>query len=61
MTKSTTPSAITNTRQPAAAKLEPCDYLVMVASAALIAFIDTLLTKLPSAKIVIIDKKAMPG
>jgi hypothetical protein len=38
-----------------------CDYLVVGAGAAAIAFIDTLLTELPSAKIVLVDKHQAPG
>jgi hypothetical protein len=38
-----------------------CDYLVVGAGAAPLAFIDTLLTELPDAKIILIDKKAAPG
>jgi len=38
-----------------------CDYLVVGAGAASLAFIDTLLLQLPSAKIVVIDKKPCPG
>jgi len=38
-----------------------CDYLVVGAGAASLAFIDTLLTELPETKIVLIDKKKAPG
>lgn len=38
-----------------------CDYLVVGAGAAPLAFIDTLLTELPDAKIILIDKKVVPG
>ena len=38
-----------------------CNYLVVGAGAASLAFIDTLLLQLPSAKIVVIDKKPCPG
>lgn len=38
-----------------------CDYLVVGAGATSMAFIDTLLTELPSTKIVLVDKKDSPG
>ena len=38
-----------------------CDYLVVGAGAASLAFIDTLLTELPSTKVVLVDKNAAPG
>jgi len=38
-----------------------CDYLVIGAGAASLAFIDTLLTELPSTKVVLVDKNAAPG
>jgi len=38
-----------------------CDYLVVGAGAASMAFIDTLLTELPSAKIMLVDRKSIPG
>jgi len=38
-----------------------CDYLVVGSGAVSIAYIDTLLTELPSVKIVLIDQKAAPG
>eukprot|EP00580_Thalassiosira_gravida_P002246 CAMPEP_0201598488 /NCGR_PEP_ID=MMETSP0492-20130828/281_1 /ASSEMBLY_ACC=CAM_ASM_000837 /TAXON_ID=420259 /ORGANISM="Thalassiosira gravida, Strain GMp14c1" /LENGTH=528 /DNA_ID=CAMNT_0048060905 /DNA_START=61 /DNA_END=1647 /DNA_ORIENTATION=- len=38
-----------------------CDYLVVGAGAAPMAFIDTLLTELPDSKVILIDKKAAPG
>ena len=38
-----------------------CDYLIVGAGAAPLAFIDTLLTELPETKIILIDKKAAPG
>ena len=38
-----------------------CDYLVVGAGAAPLAFIDTLLTELPESKIILIDKKEAPG
>ena len=38
-----------------------CDYLVVGAGAAAIAFIDTLLTRHPSTKIVLVDKNPIPG
>lgn len=41
--------------------LGSCDYLIIGAGAASIAFIDTLLTELPSTKIVLIDKHDAPG
>jgi len=42
-------------------KLLECDYLVVGAGAAPLAFIDTLLTELPESKIILIDKKEIPG
>lgn len=42
-------------------KLLECDYLVVGAGAATLAFIDTLLTELPELKIILIDKKEIPG
>jgi cation diffusion facilitator CzcD-associated flavoprotein CzcO len=38
-----------------------CDYLIVGAGAAPLAFIDTMLTELPETKIILIDKKAAPG
>ena len=38
-----------------------CDYLVVGAGASSLPFIDTLLTELPSAKIVLVDRYAVPG
>lgn len=38
-----------------------CDYLVVGAGAASLAFIDTLLTELPDTKVILIDKKEQPG
>jgi hypothetical protein len=38
-----------------------CDYLVIGAGAASLAFVDTLLTELPEIKIILIDKKEIPG
>jgi len=38
-----------------------CDYLIVGAGATTLAFVDTLVTELPDAKIVMIDKKAAPG
>eukprot|EP00533_Pseudo-nitzschia_delicatissima_P001130 CAMPEP_0116107884 /NCGR_PEP_ID=MMETSP0327-20121206/16470_1 /TAXON_ID=44447 /ORGANISM="Pseudo-nitzschia delicatissima, Strain B596" /LENGTH=522 /DNA_ID=CAMNT_0003600719 /DNA_START=1712 /DNA_END=3280 /DNA_ORIENTATION=- len=38
-----------------------CDYLVVGAGASPLAFVDTLLTELPEAKVILIDKKAAPG
>ena len=38
-----------------------CDYLVVGAGAAAMAFIDTMLTEVPSATIALIDKKPAPG
>mmetsp|Transcript_61241 Transcript_61241/g.181118 ORF Transcript_61241/g.181118 Transcript_61241/m.181118 type:complete len:514 (-) Transcript_61241:103-1644(-) len=38
-----------------------CDYLVTGAGAASLAFIDTLLTEIPSAKVILVDKNAAPG
>jgi len=38
-----------------------CDYLVVGAGAAPLAFIDTILTELPQSKVILIDKKAVPG
>jgi hypothetical protein len=38
-----------------------CDYLVIGAGAAPLAFIDTLLTELPDTKVIMIDKKDRPG
>jgi hypothetical protein len=38
-----------------------CDYLVIGSGASPLAFVDTLLTELPKAKVVMIDKKAVPG
>jgi hypothetical protein len=38
-----------------------CDYLVVGAGASPLAFIDTLLTEIPQAKIILVDKKAAPG
>mmetsp|Transcript_7144 Transcript_7144/g.14599 ORF Transcript_7144/g.14599 Transcript_7144/m.14599 type:complete len:519 (+) Transcript_7144:395-1951(+) len=38
-----------------------CDYLVVGAGAAPMAFIDTLLKDLPESKVVLVDKKASPG
>lgn len=49
---------ITTTDQQSLAK---CDYLVIGSGASSIAFVDTLLTELPTAKIVMIDKKQAPG
>jgi len=42
-------------------KLLVCDYLVVGAGAASIAFIDTLLTHLPTTTIVLVDKNPIPG
>ena len=38
-----------------------CDYLVVGSGAASLAFIDTLLTELPQAKVVLVDRRARPG
>ena len=38
-----------------------CDYLVVGAGAASLAFVDTLLTELPETKVILIDKKEYPG
>ncbi len=38
-----------------------CDYLVVGAGAASLAFVDTLLTELPNTKVILIDKKGAPG
>jgi len=38
-----------------------CDYLVIGAGAASLAFIDTLITELPSVKIILVDKNPLPG
>jgi cation diffusion facilitator CzcD-associated flavoprotein CzcO len=38
-----------------------CDYLVVGAGAASIAFVDTLLSELPSAKVILVDKNSAPG
>lgn len=38
-----------------------CDYLIVGAGAAPLAFVDTLLTELPDAKVIMIDKKGAPG
>ena len=38
-----------------------CDYLVVGAGAASMSFIDTLLTEIPSAKIILVDQKHAPG
>lgn len=38
-----------------------CDYLIIGAGAASLAFVDTLLTELPEAKLIIIDQKSIPG
>ena len=38
-----------------------CDYLVIGAGAASLAFIDTLITELPSVKIILVDKNSVPG
>jgi len=38
-----------------------CDYLVIGAGAASLAFIDTLLTEMPSTKIILVDKNVAPG
>ena len=38
-----------------------CDYLIVGAGATTLAFLDTLVTELPDAKIILIDKKAAPG
>lgn len=38
-----------------------CDYLVIGAGAASLAFIDTLLTELPGAKVILVDKRTTPG
>ena len=38
-----------------------CDYLIVGAGASTLAFLDTLMTELPDAKIILIDKKAAPG
>ena len=42
-------------------KLLACDYLVVGAGAASIAFIDTLLTHLPTTSIILVDKNPVPG
>lgn len=42
-------------------KMLECDYLVVGAGASPLAFIDTLLTELPEAKVILIDKKPAPG
>ncbi|KAG7349641.1 FAD-dependent pyridine nucleotide-disulfide oxidoreductase [Nitzschia inconspicua] len=44
-----------------ASKILECDYLVVGAGAASLAFIDTLLTELPNTKVILIDKKEQPG
>ena len=41
-------------------KLE-CDYLVVGAGASGLAFVDTMLTEIPSLKIIIVDKHEAPG
>lgn len=41
--------------------LGSCDYLVVGAGAASMAFVDTILTELPEAKIVMLDKHTNPG
>ena len=38
-----------------------CDYLIVGAGAASLAFVDTLLTELPEANVILIDKKGGPG
>ena len=38
-----------------------CDYLVVGAGASSLAFLDTLLTELPETKVILIDKKKIPG
>lgn len=38
-----------------------CDYLVVGAGASPLAFLDTLLIELPEAKVILIDKKNIPG
>jgi hypothetical protein len=55
---STTMTATTNTKENI--DLE-CDYLIVGAGASTLAFLDTLMTELPDAKIILIDKKAAPG
>lgn len=42
-------------------KLRTCDYLIVGAGAASIAFIDTLLTHLPTTTIILVDKNPIPG
>ena len=42
-------------------RIDDCDYLVVGSGAAPLAFVDTILAEMPSAKIVIVDKKAAPG
>ncbi len=51
----------TKTMTQTTTELKKCDYLVIGAGVASIAFIDSLLTDLPSAKIVLVDKKPAPG
>lgn len=46
---------------PITTKTLECDYLVVGAGASPLAFIDTLLTELPDAKVILIDKKVAPG
>ena len=46
---------------PTTKNLSPCDYLVIGAGAGSLPFIDTLLTELPSAKIVLVDRYSAPG
>lgn len=41
--------------------LDPCDYLVVGTGACSIAFIDTLLSDQPTARIVLVDKRVAPG
>jgi hypothetical protein len=38
-----------------------CDYLIIGAGAASLAFVDTLLTELPDSKLIIVDQKSIPG
>ena len=55
---SSTMTATTNIKE----KIDlECDYLIVGAGATTLAFLDTLVTELPDAKIILIDKKAAPG
>jgi len=42
-------------------KILECDYLVVGAGASPLTFVDTLLTELPETKIILVDKKGVPG